>query len=229
MKSWLRLFPAFLLLATAPGVAAAQSNDGLYASIAGLYVLPSDSSASYTEGDWTLEGDVPLDSGPGFVAALGYDAGGGLRGEIELGYRSSSWDKYENLNLTYQGDSVLSGDAEIGGDLTTLSLMVNGIMMFDADWGVKPYVGVGFGFAQHDASTDATTLTDGTNTLEVASSSSDDTVFAYQMMLGVTYPLSKQAEARIGYRYFATGEADLDGTKADYNSHNVEAGLLFRF
>lgn len=66
------------------------------------------------------------------------------------------------------------------------------------------------------------------NTQEVASSSSDDTVVAWQVMLGLTYPVSDNAEARFGYRYFATGEADLDGTKADYGSHNLEIGLLFR-
>ena len=41
--------------------------------------------------------------------------------------------------------------------------------------------------------------------------------------------MSDSAEARFGYRYFATGEADFDGTKADYSSHNLEIGLLFRF
>ncbi len=228
MKSRLWLLPAFLLLAFAPGVAAAQSNDGFYASVSGFYVLPTESSTSYTEGDLKLTGDIPLDSGPGFALAVGHGTSNGLRGEIELAYRSSSWDKYENLDLTFDGDSIASGDLEIGGDLKTLSLMANGIVAFDASWGLRPYLGAGLGFAQHDVTTDAFTLTVDGNTHEFASSSSDDTVFAWQVMFGLTYPVSDSAEARFGYRYFATGEADFDGTKADYGSHNLEIGLLFR-
>ena len=107
--------------------------------------------------------------------------------------------------------------------------MANGIMVFDDSWGFKPYVGAGIGFTQHDASRDEYRVTVNGTTLTVESSSADDTVIAYQAMLGVAYPLSEKAEARFGYRYFATGEADLDGTKADYASHNIEAGILFRF
>ena len=51
MTSRLRLLPAFLFLAFAPGMAAAQSNDGFYASVSGFYVLPTEPSASYAEGD----------------------------------------------------------------------------------------------------------------------------------------------------------------------------------
>ena len=231
MKFRNRLNTVLIALALVPAIAvtAKANQSGLYASLGGLYVLPTDSDTSYSEGDFKLTGTIPLDSGPGFTAAIGYGAPDGLRGEIEIGYRSSSWDELSNLNLSYQGGSVASDDLSIGGDLTTISLMANGIMVFDASWGVKPYVGAGVGFAQHDASTDAFTLTNNGDSYPIESSSSDDTVFAYQLMLGVAYPLSEKAEARFGYRYFATGEADLDGTKADYASHNIDVGILFRF
>ena len=107
--------------------------------------------------------------------------------------------------------------------------MANGIVAFDASWGLRPYLGAGLGFAQHDVTADAFALTVNGDTHELASSFSDDTVFAWQVMLGLTYPVSDSAEARFGYRYFATGEADFDETKADYSSHNLEISLLFRF
>ena len=190
--------------------------------------MPTAPSASYTEGDLKLTGDIPLDGGPDFAVAVGHGASTGLRGEIELAYRPSSWDKYENLNLTFEGDSIASGDLEIGGDLETISLMANGIVAFNASWGLRPYLGAGLGFAQHDATEDAFTLTVAGNTHEFASSSSDDTVIAWQVMLGLTYPVSHSAEARFGYRYFATSEADFDGIKADYGSHNLELEMLCR-
>ena len=36
-------------------------------------------------------------------------------------------------------------------------------------------------------------------------------------------------EARVGYRYFATADADFDGLEASYGTHNIEAGILIRF
>ena len=102
-------------------------------------------------------------------------------------------------------------------------------LVLDASWGLRPYLGAGLGFPQHDVTEDAFTLTVNGDTHEFASSSSDDTVFAYQVMLGLSYPLSDSAEARFGYRYFATSEADFDRIKVDYGSHNLEFGILFRF
>ena len=83
-----RAVAVLFALAFAPGIAAADK-DGFYLSLGGLYVLPSDLDASYTEGNLELAGTVPLDGGPGFTAAVGYGAASGLRGEIELGYGRS--------------------------------------------------------------------------------------------------------------------------------------------
>ncbi|MCY4593149.1 MAG: porin family protein [Alphaproteobacteria bacterium] len=231
MKAWSRSIAILFILALAPAGAAAQSTEGFYASLGGMYVLPSESNASDELDDWKLTGKVPLENGPGFVAAIGYETRSGLRAEIEIGYRTSSWDKFEDLHLTYDGEEVLSDDleAEAEGDLTTMSMMANGIYAFDASWSVRPYIGVGVGFAKHEVSVDDLIVTVDGAEYEFEDDSSDDTVFAYQVMVGFAYPFSEQAEARLGYRYFATGEADFDGTEADYGSHNVEAGILFRF
>ena len=221
MKAWSRSLAILSVLALAPASAFAQSNEGFYASIGGLYVMPMEASPSYAEAGVEITAKVPLDSGPAFVAAVGYETSGPLRGELELGYRSSSWDKFKGLSG--------SSDVDIPGDLTTTSLMANGILSFGEAWRFKPYVGAGLGFARHSASIDAATPTVGSETLGVEGSSDDDTVFAHQLMLGVAYPLSDAAEVRLGYRYFGTGEGDFDGIKMDYGSHNLEVGVRFRF
>lgn len=232
MMKWYRVVGILTVLAFAPGIAAANEG-GAYISVGGLYVLPDDSEMSETEDDWAATATLPLDSGPGFTAAIGYGASNGLRAELEFGYRSSSWNKWENLGLTVDGEPLDTSDLEVKavkGELKTLSLMANGLMVFEASLGLKPYVGAGIGFAQHDASSDGLVLTHNrTDEYKFEGFSEDDVVIAYQAMVGVTYPISEKSEARIGYRYFATGEADFDGTKADYGSHNVEAGILFRF
>ena len=231
MMNWYRVIGALTVLAFAPGIAAADEGS-VYVSVGGLYVLPVDSEMSEAEDDWEVTGTLPLDAGPGFAAAIGYGASNGLRAELEFGYRSSSWDKWEDIRFAVNGERVDTGDLGVegkNGELTTLSVMANGLMVFDSSSGLKPYIGAGIGFAQHDGSSDGLVATIGTDTYETEGSSQDDTVLAYQAMVGVTYPISEKSEARLGYRYFATGEADFEGTKVDYASHNVEVGILFRF
>ena len=225
---WYRAAGLFAALALAPGIAAANEG-GAYVSVGGLYVMPNDSDLSYTQGDLELAAAAPLDGGPGFTAAIGYGVPNGLRAELEFGYRSSSWSKYEDLRATYGGETHDLDDEDSEGDVTTLSLMVNGTMVFDTSSGLSPYVGAGIGFAKHEVSGEEAEATVQGTTHELESFSEDDTVLAYQAMVGVTYPISENAEARLGYRYFATSEAEFDDFKADYGSHSVELGILFRF
>ena len=186
-------------LALFGGPAAADEHTGAmsyYGSVSGIYVSPRDSKVS----TGSVSGDVDMDAGFGLLAAMGYGADIGLRGEIELGYRGSDFDK-------------LNGRA-FEGDVRTWSLMANGIYAFEAGT-VRPYFGIGLGLARHKVSS--------------SRASDSDTVFAYQGMAGVAYPLSETLELRGGYRYFATADADFDGLDASYGSHNFEAGVWFRF
>ena len=106
--------------------------------------------------------------------------------------------------------------------------MVNGIFSFGAG-ALQPYIGAGVGVARHDGTFDEQTLEAGGYAVRLAKTSDEDTVLAYQGMVGISYPLSETTEARLGYRYFATADADFDGLKASYGTHNFEAGITFRF
>ena len=48
-------------------------------------------------------------------------------------------------------------------------------------------------------------------------------------MAGVRYSLSETLELRFGYRYFATQDGEYNAATASYASHNIDAGLRFRF
>ena len=68
--------------------------------------------------------------------------------------------------------------------------------------------------------------------------SNDDTVFAWQILLGVEIDLTNNLSMDIGYRYFAA-EANEDdhhdyyyeyyGTQIDYKTSMVTFGLKYRF
>ena len=239
-----------VIAAFAPAVALAQSAPGLnstYISLSGLYVKPTDSDVSVDPGGGdSLRGDLKMDAGFGILVALGYGPEVGLRGEVEFGFRKTDIDKLDGASVEFEGISISLDDAEkrqgvdildlsVGGDVSTLSLMLNGIYAFEASR-LRPYFGVGIGLARHDATLRNAnfeyvgTVPDLPNEISASSrDSDDDIVLAYQAMAGIAYPVSETMEARIGYRYFATADADFDGTEASYGTHNLEAGILVRF
>ena len=199
-----------------------------YISLSGLYVVPLDSDYSEKSDGTTFASDLEMDASFGLLFAFGYGADVGLRGEVELGYRKVDLDKFDGLTSRGDGETTSYGTFPVKGDLTTLSLMANGIYVLDAGK-LRPYFGVGIGLARHDGTIDEQTLENAEYVAAVEKVSDDDTVLAYQGMVGVAFPLAETTEVRIGYRYFATADADFDGTEASYGTHNLEAGILIRF
>ena len=207
---------------------AQDSIGGTYISVSGLYVVPTDSDQSETEDATTWTSDITWDAGFGLLLAYGFGTEDGLRGELEVGYRKADMDELKDSSVTIGGvevrDEDSDEDSEVGldGDMTTLSLMGNGLYSF-GEGQFRPYIGAGLGLARHDGTLD---LTDREMPVEL---SKDDVVFAYQLMGGVGYVMSEGTEFRLGYRYFATADADFDGVDLSYASHNFEAGVLIRF
>ena len=211
--------------------ATAQDSIGdTYLSVSGLYVVPTDSDWTYTDEGVTLGTDIEWDAGFGLLLAYGFGTEDGLRGELEVGYRKADLDGLKGISASSGGVEVSIEDFEVGvdGDITTLSLMGNGIFTF-GEGQLKPYIGAGLGLARHDGTVDGQTVTIEEGEIPIEETSGDDVVFAYQLMGGVGYEMSETTELRLGYRYFATGDADFDGEKMSYASHNFEAGILIRF
>lgn len=205
---------AVLASALAPTAAMAEWSDSAYISLGGLYLLPATTSYSVEGDSPTREGELKLESGMGFLLAVGIGDEVGLRGEVEFGYRKMDWDEVKGPDDTEFH--------EIVGDYTTLSLMANGLYVFEVSDVMRPYFGAGLGMAKLSA----------TQSDEDGDTSDDDTIFAYQAMVGVGFVMAEQTEVRVGYRYFATEDADFSdefGVKANYDSHSIEAGIRFRF
>lgn len=197
--------------------ATAQDSIGdTYLSVSGLYVVPTDSDWTIAGSELTSSPEVSWDGGFGLLLAYGFGTEDGLRGEVEVGYRKADVDEISFENSEFGVD----------GDMTTLSLMGNGFLTFGTGQ-LRPYVGAGLGLARHDGTLREIT-DDGVDVLD-GEISGDDVVFAYQLMGGVGYEMSETTEVRLGYRYFATGDADIEDDELSYASHNFEAGILIRF
>ena len=184
------------------GAGMAQDREGYYASVSGLFVLPRDTDWS----DRLGAVDIPMKNGFGILAAGGRILASGLRVEFELGYRSYDFEKETRVQPE--------------GDFSTVSLMANGIYSFDLE-GFRPYAGLGLGVATHTAEITGSSVVFGKG---------EASVFAYQVLAGVGYPLSDRAEILLGYRYFGTGEGDYgQGVSITPANHSFEIGVLYSF
>jgi len=198
-----------LLAFSASTALAAQGGaaEGMYLSAkVGLAVL-ADSDLNFSDGSTSK---LSFDNGFGLDVALGYQLPM-FRVEGEVAYRANDMDE----------SSDSGGTDKINGDLKALSGMVNGYYDFCNATAFTPYVGVGIGVAKLDFSVE-----EGLD--------ESDTVFAYQMMVGAGYALTKQISLEVEYRYFGTQDPEFDdglgGTvEAEVSDHNLMVGLRILF
>lgn len=181
----------------------AMSADGPYF---GLNVGVTSTVDSKVTDDTGFNGETSFESGLAASGAFGYKIGMG-RIEGEIGYKSAEADKYSAY-----GFSSAANDED---KVSVLSLMANGYVDFNASPTVKPYIMGGLGLANISS--------------EDNGDDQDDTVFAYQVGLGVGFALNEKIILDLGYRYMGTSDPDFNGSEATYESHNVLAGLRFNF
>lgn len=156
--------------------------------------------------------------------AVGMDIGGGLSLEAALAYQSADVDEVSLTRLgSFTGLNVTESDVE--GSMSALSLMANGRLEFAQESRVRPYLTGGLGLARvaiDDLKDDGGTILP----------DDSDFVFAYQAGTGVMLPLSNSTSVDLGYRYFATTDADLSDQGAPYTagfeSHVILIGMKHR-
>ncbi|MDO3379138.1 outer membrane protein [Geoalkalibacter halelectricus] len=165
--------------------------------------------ADLRDGRDGTRGDMKLDNGYVFLAAIGGSFLGDVRGEIELGYRNNDIDRLRS------GVQVVSRS----GDVTAISLMANLFKDIPLGIGLTPFVGGGIGIANVEADLNAFGI----------NGKKDDNVFAYQFAAGGAIELGPQVNLDLQYRYFATADPDFSHLEAEYRTHNVLLGLRFGF
>ena len=224
MKKLLIAIPALFL-----GVAftSVPSDAQYYVSfnIGAVQLMDSDTTA--TDPEDSVTGEFEFDSGLGVNGAVGLSLGA-LRLEGELSYRQSDFDQGTLSSLTVGNTTFLFSGATgvVGGDVTSLGLMAN--MWYDIDTGgkLKPFIGGGIGVARVDADIDSIVGIP-------INISGDDTVFAYQVGAGVGYDVSDKVVVTLGYRFFGTADPEFEsgGTtvEGEYQTHNIEIGMRFKF
>lgn len=176
-------------------------------------VWVTDSDVSEAEEGIAVDGEISFDTGVGIIAAVGNDFDNGFRAEAEFGYRKNDMDELDATVYIY-GDAY-SGSGSIDGDVTAIALMANAFYDFMPQGKVSPFIGAGLGFANVEG--------------ELEGSEEDDNVFAYQAVAGVAFSVTQQMKIDVQYRYFATEDADFDGTDFEYATNNAMVGLRYSF
>ncbi len=196
-----RLAAALLCASLAPSVALAQRSapgDG-----SPWYVILNAGTSSVSTPAVTLggaTGQFDVGSGIHWGGAVGRRFGDSLRGELEISYRSN----------TVGSASVRGIDAvQPDGDLAALFLMAN--LYYDfapipvGPARVRPYVGLGLGFAQE---VDTDLLVQG------AAAQFSGSRAAWQLALGVNWDYRSRWIVGAGLRYTDAGRVDMSGSGA---------------
>lgn len=213
MKYTATLATALSVLALIPPAQAEEMSKN-YFSVSGGMINVRDADFKYDDGVDQLNGDVELDRGLHATAALGRRLTDHVRGEIELGYNKSDLDKLSAHGL---------GEFDSGGDLKTLTGLVNGYYDLMPENKVSPFVTAGVGVARHKA--ELTSIAG----IVLDDIDGSDTVLAYQLGAGANMDVSEKTTLVVGYRYQASRDAEFDDTKIDYAAHVVRAGVKFDF
>lgn len=207
---------AALLVLALPVMASAQDmmmsghKKGIYLGAGGGLNLLQDSSDLDGTG---INTSADFDEGWAGVGSVGYAFGNGLRLELEGGYRTNAVDE-------------IGGSSSSSGDANAISVMGNVLYDIDTGTAFTPYIGAGVGAANIDA--------DGYTPVGATSINDDDTVFAYQGILGAAYNLGSSAQIFADYRYFATQDPEFSAASGvsvdgEYASHTILVGLRFFF
>ncbi len=197
-----------------PGVANAYPKQGYYVGLAGGIGLQQDSDA-------TIGGiKDQLQFSPGFAVSgdIGYGFENQLRPEFEIAYRKANVNKVTG---------PVSGP-NTTGNYNSIDFMGNLFYDFDTHTGLTPYVGIGAGIALTGA--------DNAGTVVGTTLDSQETLFAYQGIAGLSYEISERLDATADYRYFSTLEPEFHtaagGVVAGdtrYAQHTFMVGLRYIF
>lgn len=177
-----------------------------------------------------LEFDSSTKTGYGYRAAIGVYRVPQVRVEGEIGYRRASLDKLSINNDAGLGAAAgmapLAGSASASGHTTAISAMLNAYYDYDTGSAWRPYIDAGIGAARLTLKNVAAS---GVPVVDAF-----DTVFAYQLGLGIGYELTKSLTVAVDYRYFTTldptfKDAAGNSFNSEFTSHNLSLGIRYRF
>ena len=219
MRTHLISTAALAALAISPSLQAAE---GPYVAARGSYVMTDDA-------DWIFDADFgPVPAGGNVISEFedGYGVGVALGMKLPSRFRVEGelfWQE-NDIDSGRLGPVQLSALGGLNGDVGVWGGMLNGYYDF-MDGPLVPFIGLGVGYAQVDANV---------NLGDISVIDDDDTVLAYQGILGVSYDFMPNLQGVLAYRYLSLDDPqfkDQAGGKVDmeYDSQAIDLGVRYSF
>ncbi len=180
---------------------------------------------------WSFDGEADLgDSANGYswgTASFDHD----VSEHLGLGYAFGNNFRLEG-EIAHRRNELRAGDtgAFDTGDASAWSAMANLYYDFNRGGQLEPYIGLGVGAAR-------ITVNGTDNIPPPYFVDGEDTVFAYQAMVGFAVGLGEQWDVDVGYRYFKADGAEYDSLQPvtrfagdmDYEHQALTIGLRYQF
>ncbi|THB71406.1 MAG: porin family protein [Gammaproteobacteria bacterium] len=191
----------------------------------------------------------------GDSVAFAMEAKGGVAISLGLGYKvnkflSSEFTLQQNLGNDLKGDLLIDGItiAEATGfntesiiltEVDTLSFMATAKLdinqLFQKEWPVEPYVGLGVGFAKNslDEIVGRTIFEGVVISQSPVVSGGNSSGFAWRFLAGLTRPINKKYAVDLHYQYSNYGSVAIydngDGREIDLTANEIILGLRYNF
>lgn len=196
-----------------------EERSGLYVGIGGGVLFLPESGTKYLK-DGKVAGDTrsyhtAYELGWGGHGSLGYAFGDGTRAEAEFSYLTAG--------VSYSNGTDTK-DFKTKPRVTALSIVANGLYLFDTGIPLRPFVGLGIGATHEILSTgEPKNPPDGFS----------EPVYsgwgvAYQGRAGISYEVSDGLSILLGYRIYSNGlsrltyERKLDKDDSEYGQYDTE-------
>jgi len=207
-KGILGLVCCFFLIVPAVSLAAT----GWYGSFNAGATIASDSDVSWVEDGFSGTETWEYDTGYIVSGAIGQMIEN-FRIEGEVAYQANDVDTIDGMSIS-----------PFSIETSALSFLVNGYLDFNTGNIMTPYITAGIGASRIEA--------DMMGLVEF-----DDTVFGYQLGVGVGFAMSETVLLDLRYRYFGASDAEFNyniegisgSAEVEIASHNITAGLRFAF
>ena len=205
------LFITFVCLLAFFSSAPVYGAEGLYVSGNFGFAMASDSDLTNSTVPGTTI-NTEFDTGVAIGVALGYDFSK-FRVEGEMSYQKNDVSQIGSQGVFFNNT----------GKAVAFSFLINGYYDYINSSAFTPYISAGLGFTQIEF-----------NDIDISGagfsgSDDSDTVFAYQLGIGVGYSVTEKITIDVRYRYIGTEDSEYDATKAEFASNNLLFGVRVSF
>jgi opacity protein-like surface antigen len=197
---------------------AAEGTSGFYGGVLGGYVMPQDVGMTGNTGSSAPIPDLAQNKGYLVGLKVGYipSVAKFVAAELEYNYAKTSFDNGKTYTTNW-GTWTADGTTEL------YAVFFNVKLRYPDGW-FHPYVGVGPGYAWVKQG-DITISTQGTLKGDTASK------FAYQLLAGVDFDITKNWGVGLGYKYYQVKPSFGGGLNVDTDNkaHVITLGVNYSF